>query len=61
MRLIGFAKVDLEAGEGRQVTIAIEPRALRIWQDGWQMPDGPTTVRVARSAEDPGVRVSTEI
>lgn len=56
--LVGFAKVALAAGEARRVTIAIEPRALRVWQDGWVMPQGPVAIRIARSAEDAGVTVT---
>jgi len=54
--LLGFAKVRLQPGEQRRVSIALEPRALRIWNDGWQPLTGPE-IRVARSAEDPGLRL----
>lgn len=55
--LVGFAKVELAPGEARRVTIPIEPRAIRTWQDGWTMPRGPLSIRVGRSAEDRGVTV----
>lgn len=56
--LVGFAKVRLEAGEERRVAIPVEPRSLRIWRDGWQAPQGPLMLRVARHAEDPGLAVT---
>jgi beta-glucosidase len=53
--LLGFAKVRLEPGEERRVVITPERRMLRVWRDGWQALAGRMTVRVARSAEDPGL------
>lgn len=53
--LAGFAKVRLAPGEARRVTVRLERRALRIWQDGgWHMLQGPVPLRVARCAEDAG-------
>jgi beta-glucosidase len=54
--LLGFAKVHLQPGEKRQVTIVPEQRMLRTWRDAaWQEMRGKITVRLARSAEDPGL------
>lgn len=56
--LVGFAKVRLAPGEARRVTVRLEPRALRIWQDGgWHMLQGPVPLRVARCAEDAGTAI----
>jgi beta-glucosidase len=53
--LIGFAKVALAAGEERRVTVALEPRMLRLWEDsGWTEMTGEIALRVARNAEDAG-------
>jgi len=54
--LIGFAKVALAAGEERRVTVALEPRMLRLWGDsGWATMTGEIALRVARHAEDAGL------
>lgn len=56
--LIGFAKVHLEPGEERRVTVPLEARVLRVWNDGWQSITGAVALRVARSAEDAGLAVA---
>lgn len=58
--LVGFAKLRLAAGETRTVTVALEARMLRLWQEGgaWQAIRGEIPLRVARSAEDPGLAVT---
>jgi beta-glucosidase len=53
--LLGFAKVRLDPGEERRVKITPEPRMMRFWEDGWQKLQYPVLVRVARSADDPGL------
>jgi beta-glucosidase len=56
--LVGFAKVRLEPGEERRVEIAVDGRMLRTWNDGWQELPRPLALRVARHAEDPGLKVT---
>ena len=57
-RLIGFARVDLQPGESRQVTITADPRLLARFDgpDGvtgsWRIAEGTYTVAVGRSAQD---------
>ncbi|TIC81299.1 family 3 glycosyl hydrolase [Nocardioides sp. GY 10113] len=34
VRLVGWTTVDLDAGERRDVDVALDPRALRTWADG---------------------------
>ena len=58
MRLIGFARVDLQPGESRQVTITADPRLLARFDgpDGvtgsWRIAEGTHQVAVGRSAQD---------
>ena len=58
MRLIGFARVDLQPGESRQVTITADPRLLARFDgpDGvtgsWRIAEGTYKVAVGRSAQD---------
>nr|NLD40347.1 glycosyl hydrolase [Actinomycetales bacterium] len=59
MRLVGFAKVGLEPGESREVTIRIDPGAtnhpLSVWDYGssdFVVWDGEYTVYVGTSTED---------
>jgi beta-glucosidase len=56
--LIGFAKVRLEPGEERRMTITPEPIMLRVWEGGWKMMAGVCTMRVARDAQDAGTSVT---
>jgi beta-glucosidase len=53
MRLLGFERVELRAGESRQVTLMADPRLLaRFDQDlnQWRITDGPHAVALAKSA-----------
>lgn len=58
-RLVGFAKVHLEPGESRAVSVTIDPDAtnhpLSVWSDAvhaFVVPDGEFTVYVGTSSED---------
>jgi beta-glucosidase len=50
--LVGFAKVHLEPGETRRVSIPLDPRRLMIWNEGWKDMPRPITMRVGRAAVD---------
>ena len=56
--LVGFTKVRLEPGEERRVDVRADPRMLRTWDGGWIDLPRPLSLRVARSAEDPGLPVT---
>ena len=62
--LVGFAKVLLDPGASKRVTIALPRRRFMYWDDQhaeW-MPIGKTTqVRLARHAEDIGMALELEI
>jgi beta-glucosidase len=54
-RLAGFAKVRLEPGEERQVTIPLDRRAFAYWHTAagrWVVEGGAFEVRVARHSRD---------
>ncbi len=53
--LKGFAKVNLQPGESRDVTIAITPDALRYWdeaRDGWNIEAGQFAALVGTAADN---------
>ena len=55
MRLLGFQRMELAAGESRRVTITAEPRLLARFESetgAWRIADGPHTVAVGGSAGD---------
>jgi len=53
LRLLGFERVELEAGESRRVTIEAEPRTLARYRDGgWRIAPGSYAVAVGSSSVD---------
>lgn len=51
--LVGFERVHLDAGEAREVTAQISPRAFQYWSEaghGWKRPPGPRTIRAGTSS-----------
>ena len=54
MKLVGFAKVALEPGESRRVTVTIPPSELALWNAQMErvVEPGSFTAMVAASAED---------
>ena len=53
--LKGFAKVWLEAGESKTVTIPLDDKAFRYWNiatDGWEVEGGKYLIRVGTSSDD---------
>jgi len=59
--LVGFAKVRLQPGEAQRISIPLEGRMFRIWNDGWRPMRGDIQLRVARSAEAEGLVLSLSI
>ena len=58
-RLVGWAKVEVEQGETRQVSVSLDPNAtsrpLSYWNvttNGWQIASGDYTVYVGASSRD---------
>lgn len=51
-RLAGWARVELQPGESRQVTISADPRVLASWEsDGWRQAGGKYDLWVSQSAK----------
>ena len=62
--LKGFAKVALEPGESKSVTIALDDRAFAYWSerfDDWHVEGGTYTVEVGVSSRDIISRLDVEI
>ena len=60
--LKGFARVHLEAGESRTVTIPLDDKAFRYWNmktDRWEVEGGRYQLRVGASSAD--IRLTAEI
>jgi len=57
-RMAGFAGIDLDAGEGREVDIALEPLGFRRWDtaaSAWVVPSGEWEIKVSRNASAHGI------
>ncbi len=56
MRLLGFERVELKAGESRSVTLTADPRLIArfdVGAGGWRIAEGNYKVALARSAVAP--------
>jgi beta-glucosidase len=54
-RLVGFAKVNLDAGESKQLTIPVDPKYLSIFDEkanAWKLLPGSYTFMVGGSSQD---------
>ncbi|TIX49685.1 beta-glucosidase [Alteraurantiacibacter aquimixticola] len=54
-RLGGFAKVELEPGETKLISVGIDPRLLAVWNlanPGWSRAEGSYTVTLAESSRE---------
>jgi beta-glucosidase len=64
LRLLGWARVTLEPGQTRRVTITAEPRLLANYDlpaGGWRMPAGPCEVAIGGSATALELRTSAQL
>lgn len=59
--LKGFARVELEPGEGKTVGFALDERSFAVWSDGWKIPGGTYTVCIGASSRDIRLRAETEV
>ena len=63
-RLLGFARVELEPGESRQVTITADPRLLARFDGSkgqWRIDEGDHQVALARAADAPVERATVQL
>ena len=59
-RLAAFAKVDLAPGAAQEVTVAVDPRLLAVWETargGFRIAPGSYEVTLASSTRDKGQSV----
>jgi beta-glucosidase len=52
LTLVGFAKVVLQPGEEREVSVHVARRRLQVWRDGWTSLPGPLDLQLGRSSAD---------
>lgn len=53
--LVGFERVELDAGATRRVTVHLDERAFAYWsadRHGWQVAEGERVVKIAASSRD---------
>jgi beta-glucosidase len=66
-RLVGWARVALKPGESREVTVAVDPKYLSIYnehgdeQQGWKLLPGQYTFLVGGSSEDLPLKQETTL
>jgi beta-glucosidase len=64
MRLLGFERVDLKAGESRSVTVTADPRLIARFESGsgrWRISEGSYSVALCKSAVGPVVTGATSL
>jgi beta-glucosidase len=66
-RLVGWARVPLKPGESREVTVAVDPKYLSIYneagdeQKGWTLVPGQYTFLVGGSSQDLPLKQETTL
>jgi len=61
-RLVGFARVELKAGEAKPVALTIDPRLLADWTNkGWSIKGGEYSFALGEDAEHLGAVVTTSV
>lgn len=57
--LKGFVRVELQPGESKTVSFALDDRTFAVWADGWKIPAGTYGVLVGASSRD--IRLQGEL
>jgi beta-glucosidase len=61
-RLVGFSRIELEAGATGTLSVAIDPRLLADWNDGqWSIPAGSFAFALGENAEKLGPPVKVRM
>jgi beta-glucosidase len=61
-RLVGFRRIELEAGGSRRATVPLHLDAVAVRRDGRMvMEDGELVLTVARHAADPGIELGARV
>lgn len=50
--LKGFARVELQPGQSKDVTFELKDRAFAVWADGWKVPAGTYGILLGASSRD---------
>lgn len=53
LTLVAFGKIELDAGQSGTLEIPIDPRSLRIWNEGWQKLERVTLLAGLSAADTP--------
>ena len=62
LRLVGFQRVELEAGASTSISLSIDPRLLADWRNGkWVLPDAEYVFAIGDNAERLGAKVSVRL
>lgn len=64
MRLLGFERIELAAGESRRVSITADPRLVARYDGGagqWRIADGMHEIAVGRAADDIVLAATAEL
>lgn len=59
--LKGFARVELEPGESKEVTFELDDRSFAIWSGGWMIPGGTYKIQIGASSRDIRLEQAIEI
>lgn len=50
--LKGFARVELDVGEEKEIVFSLDERSFSVWDNGWVIPEGEYTVEIGASSRD---------
>ena len=59
--LKGFARVELEPGEIKEVEFALDDRSFAIWSGGWIIPGGTYKIQIGASSRDIRLEQNVEV
>lgn len=59
--LKGFARVELEPGESKEVAFFLDDRSFAIWSGGWMIPGGTYKIQIGASSRDIRLEQTKEI
>ena len=51
-KLCGFEKIELDAGESREISIALDDGSFAFWKGGWHIQSGEYSILVGASSKD---------
>lgn len=57
--LKGFARVELQPGESKNITFTLDDRSFCVWNKGWKKPTGIYEIQIATFSRD--VRLQEQV